>query len=364
MLTAPLVMRSSDKQWYEVKVKNVRAVATGPIRYDEVQIHYKGWKDRYDEWLPAASERLWPKGSAPPKMLDCDREPPGPHEPPEHPAGLEAMEGMGMRSRRAERMAAEEVEARERQAREAAEAAEAQRMAEMTAVDVPTLRRLVSQAAPGATIYIAEGVYELGDEALKLRQPDLTLVGAVGTELQRSGKRFALVVKAKGVRIENVSTSGGGALTIENRASAQVERCDIGGQINVEKGGALELRKSRVFNSASSGVDIFGVAEIIDSTIEENGGSGISVAESGQVELLDSVVRNNRNSGIKVENGRATLRKTSVTHNDKRGILAWKANARVSVEAGCTVRENGSADCVEIANGEIEGVPRSMISLS
>jgi hypothetical protein len=55
--------------WYEVRVIQVKSDEDG-IRStrrngESVKVHYMGWKNYYDEWVPRLSQRLWSQGSTP-----------------------------------------------------------------------------------------------------------------------------------------------------------------------------------------------------------------------------------------------------------------------------------------------------------
>lgn len=58
-----------SKSWYEVRVTEVTSEEDG-VRStrrngESVKVHYVGWKNYYDEWVPRLSQRLWSQGSTP-----------------------------------------------------------------------------------------------------------------------------------------------------------------------------------------------------------------------------------------------------------------------------------------------------------
>ena len=61
----------SSGNWYEAKVLQQR---TKKGQGTEFKMHYKGWKSRYDEWLPKECGRLWPLAKRPPSQVREVRE--------------------------------------------------------------------------------------------------------------------------------------------------------------------------------------------------------------------------------------------------------------------------------------------------
>ena len=58
-----------SKSWYEVRIAEVKSdedgVRSTRRNSESVKVHYVGWKNYYDEWVPRLSQRLWSQGSTP-----------------------------------------------------------------------------------------------------------------------------------------------------------------------------------------------------------------------------------------------------------------------------------------------------------
>ncbi len=162
--------------------------------------------------------------------------------------------------------------------------------------DYANLQEAIDAIAPGGTITIAPGTYEVG---LTLWKP-VTLRGAGPEEtilkaLANRGLVGSILAGVAGIQIENL------AITTEGQGTA----LSIFGQ--------ARLSSVKVFDNGFDGLGIGGpaIVEIENSTISGNGTwpecsmdwvicNGITLSDQAQVKLTNSVIRDNWDWGIAV----------------------------------------------------------------
>jgi len=244
---------------------------------------------------------------------------------------------------------------------------------------VRALRRLAETAGVGRQILLCTARYDLETEPLWLLQHGVTLLGERGVEFHREVRNsYALIVKAEDVVIQNVDVySAGCAVSVEG-GNALVARCDVRGMVQVQQDAKLRLEACVVHASPTAGVFVHGLAEIVSSTVENNGfeqnlahgvanslpQSGIQVPPTGKAIVSEGSRIRNNGLGLVVQ-GQAFLHECAITENAGSGVLAWKrvrGDARVTLTDESDVSENnsahfdGHADLVSKAGGRFAGV--------
>ncbi len=160
--------------------------------------------------------------------------------------------------------------------------------------DYANLQEAIDAIAPGGTIAIASGTYEVG---LTLWKP-MTLRGAGPEEtllkaLARRGLVGSIIAGVAGIQIENL------AITTEGQGTA----LSIFGQ--------GRLSNVKIFDNGFDGLGIGGpaIVEVHNSLISGNGNwpecsmgwvmcNGIALSDQAQLKLVDSVIRDNWDWGI------------------------------------------------------------------
>ena len=249
---------------------------------------------------------------------------------------------------------------------------------------VRLLRRLLALAAPGATVWLAAGVYALGartggqltrqsgrsraaEEYLRPTAPmlvlpqNVALVGErVGVVLLESGRLEAAVeLRGAGSKLQRVTTSGGGVLVSAERASV-ADVCISGGQLRVEGTCAKAVvRRCTLMrcDGRAAAVVVKGGARLEHCRVQCSGSGGVFVHASGFAKLSNVRVDASAGDGVEVF-GRAKLKDCAIVGGGRSGVVAWgrEGSAGEVWMRGCTVAGNAGEGLKERGTGTLHVV--------
>ena len=231
--------------------------------------------------------------------------------------------------------------------------------------DFTTIRRALRAAAPGATIFVAEGQYR---ESVVLTIPKVTIVGrgadpgsvllkgrrgptlffhtgygkVTNITIEDSGSRFlcesAVVVAGGELELTGcvilssayaaIAIHAGGRPTITRNEITTITRNKImgsreAGGIWVYGGGRGTIEDNDIHNNKFSGIEIKSDADpvVTNNRIHDNRG-GIFVSDSGRGTIEDNNIHNNKLSGIEIKSDADPVVTNNRIHdNHQEGIL-------------------------------------------
>jgi len=286
---------------------------------------------------------------------------------------------------------------------------------------VAVTRRLLAVAPPGAVLSLAAGMYGLdGDREREsvsagyvervgsngasaapstigapggetwvagkgplLLARAVTMVGArapadddestsSGTIIRAHGKFYPVQVQAAGAVLQALTITSAVGLDDMSKFSVRVNsgsvalaRCDVSGTMMINHGASATVNDSRIHDSETIGVSVWGALSMFDSTVERCGCTGVTVSE-GEATLRRCKVLDNGTDGIAVY-GRATLSDVVVERNARRGVFVNVLNegsegesvGLVTVEGLLGAHGNERGDYCVGAGGSFVGVPEA-----
>ncbi|MBD2089130.1 DUF1565 domain-containing protein [Microcoleus sp. FACHB-1515] len=241
-----------------------------------------------------------------------------------------------------------------------------------------------SQSAPFRTI----------SQALRVAQPNTTILLAAGTYSSETGETFPIVMRSgvtiqgdPGTRGQGVIIRGGGVygsrtsanqnvailganqaglvgVTVTNSnprgyglwvesTSPTVQNNTFTGSthdgISIVGNAAAIVQGNYFTRNGASGISIFGTAQPdVRENIFENTGYGINIAESAQPRLLNNQVRQNRSGVVIQERARPILRGNTIENNQQDGLVAIaqsQPDLGTAADPGNNIfRSNGRSD--------------------
>lgn len=198
--------------------------------------------------------------------------------------------------------------------------------------DFQNLQEAIDAIAPGGTVLLQDGTYEIG---LTLWKP--VTVRGTATLRALSGRQLVLsvIADAQPVALEGVTIaeSRGDGLLLYGQAT---------------------LRTVKILNHADDGMEIAGsaVVQFVNSTLSGSGDDGIFVSENAQLILIDSTISENGGDGVEARDStRVRLQNSQITKNKLRGLEVRTAaqleltNSRVTANQsdGLALRDSAQA---------------------
>jgi parallel beta-helix repeat protein len=213
--------------------------------------------------------------------------------------------------------------------------------------DFQSVQEAIDAIAPGGTVLIQNGTYEVG---LTLWKP-VTLRGtAVLKPLPERQLVLTVIADAQAVTLEGVTIA-------ESRGDGLLLY------------GQTTLRTVQITQHADDGIEIAGsaVVQLLNSSVLSNSDDGIFASEKAQLTLVDSTISNNGGDGIEVRDStRVKLQNSQVFNNKLRGLEVRIAaqleltNARVAENKsdGLAVRDSAQAtlDSAQIVKNSADGL--------
>ena len=169
--------------------------------------------------------------------------------------------------------------------------------------DLQNIQEAVDAIAPGGTILLQNGTYDVG---LTLWKP-VTLRGpATLTALPDRQLILSLTAEAESVIIESVTITGsrGDGLLLYGQALLQNTQITKNADDGVEISGAarVQLKNTSVLSNGDDGLFVSEKAQVTltNSTVSENKGDGIEARDSTMIKLQNSQIANNGLRGLDV----------------------------------------------------------------
>lgn len=266
--------------------------------------------------------------------------------------------------------------------------------------DFASLQVAVDALAPGGTIVVQSGSYEVG---LTLWKPVVLLGQGQGQTILQARVGYRLVVsviaEAHGVVLEGLTVTGsqGGGLLVYGQATLQNTQISDNdgagvlvqgsGDVNLtdysqlsRNGGGLSawnsanmnltniqvydnrgglylqdsttatLTDTRVSGNSENGLEVRSAATVslTDSQISGNGKYGLWASGQAQTSLTSSTVSGNGTEGLFVQDSATvSLRNSEVSHNGHAGLRATNSS-RLEVESS-TVEDNGTSSACQLS---------------
>ncbi len=169
--------------------------------------------------------------------------------------------------------------------------------------DFQNVQEALDALAPGGTILVQNGTYEVG---LTLWKP-VTVRGNSETVLKALPERqlvLSVIAEAQSVVLEGVTVTG--------------SRGD-----GVVLYGQTTLRNIKISDHADDGVEIAGsaIVQYISSSISGNRDDGLFASERAQLTLIDTTISNNEGDGIEARDSTSVrLQNSQVSGNKLRGL--------------------------------------------
>ncbi|MFN4218624.1 MAG: right-handed parallel beta-helix repeat-containing protein [Candidatus Bipolaricaulia bacterium] len=253
--------------------------------------------------------------------------------------------------------------------------------------DFQNLQEALDAIAPGGTVLLQSGTYEVG---LTLWKP-VTVRGSGETTLRALPERqlvLSVIADAQSVVLEGVTVTGsrGDGLLLYGQTTLRtvqiLKHTDDG--VEIAGSAVVQLISSSVSGSGDDGIFISEKAQLtlIDSTVSDNGGDGIEARDSASVKLQNSQVSANKLRGLDIriaaqleltssrvvgnksdglvlrDSGQARLDTAQILDNGADGLLVTDT-ARVLL-AGSTISGN-SSNGLEVSGAALAEVRRAAL---
>ncbi len=187
--------------------------------------------------------------------------------------------------------------------------------------DFQNLQEALDAIAPGGTVVVQNGTYEVG---LTIGKPVTVRGTATFKALPERQLVLSVLAEVQSVVLEGVTVTGsrGDGLLLY---------------------GQTTLKGAQISNHADDGIEIAGSAmvQLISSSVSDSGDDGIFVSERAQLTLTDSTVSGNGGDGIEArDSARVKLQNSQISNNKLRG-LEVRIAAQLEL-VGSRVAENKS----------------------
>ncbi|MCX8103624.1 MAG: right-handed parallel beta-helix repeat-containing protein [Candidatus Bipolaricaulota bacterium] len=251
--------------------------------------------------------------------------------------------------------------------------------------DFQNLQEALDALAPGGTVLLQNGTYEVG---LTIWKPVALRGNATLRALPERQLVLSVIADAQAVTLDGVTVTGSrgdgllvyGPTTLRNVQSTR--HADDG--VEIAGSAVVELLSSSVSGSGDDGIFVSENARLtlLDSTVSDNGGDGIEARDStrvrlqnsqvsknklrglemrisAQLELANSQVMENKSDGLALRDSvQATLESAQILKNGADGLLVTdKARATLT---SSTIAENGN-DGLEVSSAATAEIRRTVL---